>query len=877
MHAEASNTAALPETIKPWSLPLDEAATQLETDLHRGLTVDEADRRLKQFGPNQIGQHRQRHWFVVFLTQFVNFMVALLVAAAIISGVIGEWTDALLICLIVVANAIVGFSQEWTAERAIESLRRMAEPTAKTRRGNQWKAIPATGLVVGDLIEVATGDVVPADARLTDVTDLETSEASLTGESNPVEKTIEAKPADTALPDRTCMVYAGTSVVAGRGQAVVTQTGGQTELGRIADLLRSATPAATPLQERLDRLGKQLTIAIMLVACVVFATGFSQHGLARMLLTSVSLAVAALPEGLPAVITIALAVGARRMARRKAIVRRLTAVETLGSVNVICTDKTGTLTQNRMTVSRLRPPQDGPESERQLLQAAVLCSDAQLDDRGQPAGNPTERAFLAIAIEKNVDIEQLRRRFVRVAEIPFSSSSKRMATLHRLDSGEHVLYIKGAMERVLPNCDRVGGRDGVPLEEIQSETARLAGDGQRVLAFARRTWHGGDEPPDSDDWENSLEYLGLIALSDPVREEVPQALESCRSAGILPVLITGDHPETARSIADQLGIWSDGQKVLTGAELDRMSDEQLKEIVPGTTVYARVSPEHKLRIVRCHQSLGSVTAMTGDGVNDAPALKQADIGVAMGENGTDVAKDAAAMVLADDNFATIVAAVEEGRAVYDNIRKSIAYLFAGNIAEVLLLFAAVLLGLPLPLLPIQILWINLVTDGIPALAMAFEPPEMGAMRRRPRGRSEGLFDRGLAWGVVLVGTTVAVTILILFRMLLPADADETRTAYAQTAVFMTVAMAELIYAMSARDLSRPIDFRGVLRNSSLMAAIIVGMLLQLAVCYVPILQRIFHTVSLPGRDLATCLAAATTGFLAMEIWKRIQKPHQETR
>ncbi len=864
-------TSILPESTRPWALSVSELVKLLQTDSARGLSREEAERRLREFGPNQIGHQQARSWLRVFGAQFANVMVALLVAAAVISGLIGEYTDAILIGLIVVANAVVGFFQEWTAEKAVESLRRMTEPAARVCRDGKWQQIPAVELVAGDLVEIVTGDFVPADARLVSVAELETSEASLTGESHPVEKSLDPVAPETALPDRVCMAYCGTSAVTGHGRAILTQTGTHTELGRIAELMTSAAPSQTPLQRRLDKLSTRLTIVIVVAACVMFIIGLRQHGLGKMLLTAVGLAVAALPEGLPAVITIGLAIGARRMADRNAIIRRLTAVETLGSVNVICTDKTGTLTQNRMTVAKIDPSSDDPAAKIELLTAAVLCSDAIFDVDGGVLGSPTESAFLHAALENGLEIDTLRNRFPRVAEIPFTSTRKRMATLHHDDKRQHILYVKGAIERVLPCCVRISGDENpIPADDLMKKAAELAGQGQRVLAFARRIWTDPQKPSDPEEWENSLEYIGLIALSDPVRAEVPDAIDRCRSAGIQPVLITGDHPETARSIAGQLGIWHPGEAILTGADLDRMTDDQLQKVVASTTVYARVSPEHKLRIVRGHQAMQSVTAMTGDGVNDAPALKQADIGVAMGKNGTDVAKEASAMVLADDNFATIVSAVEEGRAVYDNIRKSIAYLFSGNIAEVILLFAALVAGLPLPLIPIQILWINLVTDGLPALAMAFEPPESNIMRRTPRKRSEGLFDHGLGWSVLLVGGIVSVSLLLLFRYQLSSGEElEYSIKSAQTAVFMTLGLAELLYATSARDLSRSFELKGVIHNRALLLAISLGVLLQFAVCYIPFLQEIFHTVTLSARELCLCLVVSTVGFLTMEAWKRV--------
>lgn len=852
-----------------WAVPLTELVAELKSDLKSGLSAAEAKRRHEQFGPNVIRQAAGRTWVVVFLAQFANLMVALLVAAAIISGIIGEWTDALLICLIVIGNAITGFSQEWTAERAIESLRRLTEPSARVCRNGSWHEVPAVQLVSGDLIEIVTGDMIPADARVVDTADLETSEASLTGESTPIEKSVEPVAAELPVPDRACVVYSGTSVVSGHGRAIVTAIGSQTELGRIAELLSTARPAQTPLQQRLDAFSRQMTIGIVIGAIVMFVIGYERHGLGQMLLTSVGLAVAAMPEGLPAVITIGLAIGAKRMTGRNAIVRRLTAVETLGSVNVICTDKTGTLTQNRMTVSHVEASSSHPDARRDLLHASIHCSDAKLDADGKVLGSPTESAFLSHAIHDGLDVDTVRKELERVDESPFTSDRKRMATLHRSANGDHVLFVKGAVERVIPCCKSLAETpDSMLYDSVLQRAHDISGRGERVLAFARRVWAKEQPRPEPQDWDHSLEYLGLIALSDPIRPEVPEAIDRCRSAGIRPILITGDHPETARAIAEQIGIWQPGDIVLTGPDLEKFSDEQLRQQAGKTSVYARVSPEHKLRIVKGHQALGAVTSMTGDGVNDAPALKQADIGVAMGQNGTDVAKDASAMVLADDNFASIVAAVEEGRAVYDNIRKSIVYLIAGNAAEVLILFVALILGLPLPLFPIQILWINLVTDGVPALAMAFEPPEADVMKRTPRARTENLLGRGWGWGILFVGCTVAISLLGLFHSLLPADrADVGQVKYAQTAVFMTLALAELFYAFSTRDLSGPANFPGLWKNKSLVIAILLGTLLQFVVCYVTPLQPIFHTTSLSLRDLAICLGVSLTGFLAMEFWK----------
>jgi Ca2+-transporting ATPase len=677
------------------------------------------------------------------------------------------------------------------------------------------------------------------------------------------------------------MVYAGTAVTTGHGRAVVIATGMDTELGKIAHLLEQADAGHTPLQQRLASLSRKLAVVVIATAAVVFAAGvlrervsdWDQVLLTHMLLTSVSLAVAAIPEGLPAVITVALARGSQQMANRKALIRRLAAVETLGSVDVICSDKTGTLTEGRMSVSEIVPYRDDREVfAEQLLRGAVLCNNAEVSPSGDMVGAPTEAALLRAALQRELDPRTLRHEWPRDDELPFSSERKRMTTLHQSPSNDRVAFTKGAVEGILERCTSLGfGHASERLDEAArkkwlGEAEQLAQRGRRVLAVAARSWHDGLLPDDADAVERDLGFLGLIAIVDPVRHEVTDAIRRCQSAGIRPVMITGDHPSTAKAIADDLGLMRDGDRLLIGVDLDRMSTDQLAQAVPNVAVFARVSPEHKLQIVRALQATGTVTAMTGDGVNDAPALKQADVGVAMGITGTDVSKEAAAMVLADDNFATIVAAVEEGRVVYDNIRKFVRFLLTSNAGEILVLFFAIVFGWPLPLLPAQILWINLVTDGLPALALGYEPAEPDVMRRRPIRRDDSLLG-GTAWQIGRASVLMAVTCLGLFRFGLNGGFSDMTEAYARTVVFFTLAASQLFFALAVRSPKQTVFSLGLRSNWRLAGAVVLGLALQLLVVYLPVLQGWFHTVALTPRDLGLALLGSLGVFAFIEIGK----------
>jgi Ca2+-transporting ATPase len=795
-------------------------------------------------------------------------MILVLLAAALVSALIGEAGDAAAIVAILVVNAGIGFLQEYRAERAMEALRAMAAPTAAVLRDGSITTIPAPELVAGDVVRLEAGGVVPADLRLLEVAGLRVQEAALTGESVPVEKgTVTLADERLALGDRRNLAYAGTVVTLGRGTGVVVATGMRTELGRIAGLLRDTVAVKTPLQKRLAQLGWRLAVVALCICAAVFAMGVLRgESPVLMLLTAVSLAVAAIPEALPAVVTIALALGARKMIGQSALVRRLPAVETLGAVTCICSDKTGTLTVNRMRVEDMycegvsqRAPGSGHGWE-QLVRAMALCSDAHLDPQGAIVGDPTEVALEEAARQAGARKTELEERYPRVAELPFDPERKCMTTVHRDPKGGFVSFTKGAPE-VVCNASE-------PLRVAE----RMASDGLRVLALAMRRWSDLPSVLEPGRVETQLTLLGIVGLLDPPREEALAAVQMCQAAGIVPVMITGDHPLTARAIARRLGILDEGAEVLSGNELAALSFRELTERATRIRVYARVAPEQKLRIVEALQARGEVVAMTGDGVNDAPALKRADIGVAMGVQGTDAAKEAAAMILLDDNFATIVRAVAEGRRIYDNIRRFVRYALATNSAEVWTLFLAPLLGLPLPLLPLQILWINLVTDSLPGLALAAEPAEKDSMRRRPRSPRESLFARGLGLHVLWVGALMAAVALgtqaFYFRSGSPAW---------QTMVFTVLCLSQLGHALAIRSERESLLQQGLLSNKPLLGAAVLTLVLQAAIVYLPMLNRTFKTVPLGAADAALALGLSSIVLLAVEAEKGLRRRAESRR
>jgi P-type Ca2+ transporter type 2C len=844
-----------------------------------GLSSEEASNRRLEYGPNELEEKKKKTPFMMFLDQFRNFMILVLIAAALVSGLIGEAVDTIAIIAIVVLNAAVGFAQEHRAEKAMEALRRMSAPTARVFRDGRTAEIAASDLVPGDVVALEAGRIVPADMRLIEAANLRTEEAPLTGESMPVDKTVSTlQEENLPLGDRKNMAYLGTIISAGRGAGVVVATGMKTELGKIAALLQAEGEMATPLQRRLSRFGRNIALAVILICIIVFSAGILRgEDTLRMLLTAISLAVAAIPEALPAVVTITLALGAGTMVRQNALIRKLPAVETLGSVTYICSDKTGTLTLNRMTVEEVRAdekiapgePEPGPdrESPSQLLASAMaLSNDAIAGAGGAIVGDPTETALYAFAKTAGFEKESLETRFPRVAEIPFDSDRKAMTTFHAWEGGI-ASFTKGASESL---ADKTAAAAGKPVERdaILRMTEEMASRGLRVLYFGMRKWAALPEDMSPEYVENDLVFLGLAGLMDPPREEAREAVALCRSAGIVPVMITGDHPLTARVIAERLEIVDAGSEaVLTGKELEALTPDALERAVERTRVYARVAPEQKLQIVKTLQKRGEYVAMTGDGVNDAPALKRADIGIAMGITGTDVSKEASDMILLDDNFATIVKAVREGRKIYDNIRKFIRYLLTTNSGELWTLFLAPFLGLPIPLLPIHILWINLATDGLPALALSKEPSEEDVMRRPPRHPGESIFARGLGVHALWVGLLMAGIVLSVQAWSIRQGKENW-----QTLVFTLLAVLQLAHVLAIRSEIRSLFRIGLFSNMHLFAAVVATFLLQMGTVYLPFLQPIFKTIPLTGSELLLIVALSAIVFAAVEIekfaWRR---------
>jgi Ca2+-transporting ATPase len=896
-----------------------EVAERLGTDLAAGLTEAAADRRRAELGDNVLRERPPEPWWWKLLRQFQELMIVILLVAAAIAVALGDWPDAAAILAIVLVNGIIGFLQEERAQAALAALQRMAAPLAKVIRDGEARSIPAREVVPGDRLELEAGDAVPADARLSESFSLAVQESALTGESVPVDKQASAElPAETPLGDRRTMVHAGTVVAAGHAAAVVVATGMETELGRIASLLEAGEPETTPLQRRLAELGRVLIAVCLVVVAVIFALEVWRHGglaatwadgtFTEVLLRAVSLAVAAVPEGLPAVVTVVLAIGLQRMVARNALVRRLPSVETLGSVTVICSDKTGTLTRNEMTVREVvtaggswhvtgagYAPQgefrreDSPGGAAageatlvtaepdlvRLLEIAARCNNAEVRPGGdgaawQVVGDPTEGALVVAALKGGVSRDEPAEPVV--FEIPFDSDRKRMSVVVKLTDGRRVLETKGASEAVLPCCvaERRGGKD-VPLSddrrrEILAAAETLADRALRVLSLACRPLEPGEsveQEPDSA--ERELVHVGLVGMIDPPREEVKRAVEQCRTAGIRPVMITGDHPATALAIARELGLADGAGRAVTGADLDRLDEAALAEQAAAIAVYARVSAEHKLRVVEALEQAGAVVAMTGDGVNDAPAVKAADIGIAMGITGTDVTKEASDMVLTDDNFTSIVAAVEEGRGIYDNIQKFIHYLLSCNAGEVLVMFVAAVAGWPAPLAAIQILWLNLVTDGLPALALGLEPPEADIMSRPPRPPREAVITPARGALILAHGVLVAAVSLAAFWWTWRGDPEQ--LPQARTVTFCVAAFSQLFFAIGCRSDRVTAVELGFFSNPWLVAAIAVSTLLQVSVVTLPYAQDVFQVGSQLGREWLLVIGLSLVPVTMIELGK----------
>ena len=863
-----------------------------------GLSAAEAAKRLQAYGPNRLTPPKRRGPLLRFLLQFHNVLIYVLLASAAVTALLAHWVDTSVILGVVVINAIIGFIQEGKAEKAMDAIRRMLSPEATVLRDGRRIVVAAEALVVGDIVLLASGDKAPADLRLLNTKNLRIEEAALTGESAAVEKNVTAVDAGAALGDRFCMAYSGTLVVYGQGAGVVVATADATEIGRISRMLQEVQTLTTPLLRQMETFGRWLTGAIMGLAAVSFLFGWLVHsfGLGDMFLAAVSMAVAAIPEGLPAVLTITLALGVQRMAGRNAIVRRLPAVESLGSVTTICTDKTGTLTKNEMTVQRVivatqvfevsgagYSPHggfsiDGREIDlsaheylQDLFRAGLLCNDAVLNEaEGQwhIAGDPTEGALIPLALKAGMDVRFEQGELPRTDLIPFESEHRYMATLHHDHAGHAFVFVKGAVEQVLAMCDRQRGvGEDKPLDlpywrERMAETGAL---GQRVLALAMKLSDAGRRELDFADMEGGFTLLGMVGISDPPREEAIAAVRDCIAAGIRVKMITGDHADTARAIAAQIGLGNG--RALTGAELDALDDEALRQAVREVDVFARASPEHKLRLVTALQANGEIVAMTGDGVNDAPALKRADIGVAMGMKGTEVAKEAAEMVLADDNFATIAHAVEEGRTVYDNIKKAIVFIIPTNGGEAGVVLIAILFGMVLPITPVQILWVNMVSAVTLALALSFERAEPDVMRRAPRAATEPILSRFMIWRIVFVSVLLTLGVVALFLWEL-ARGDSLETA--RTVAVNALVMGEIAYLFNCRYLLAPVrnwqDFTG---NRYVLLSIGILMVIQAGFTYLPFMQKMFGVVALDAAAWGLIAGFGVLLFVVIEIEKRL--------
>jgi Ca2+-transporting ATPase len=893
--------------VERWhSKKIEQVEQKVETHLEMGLSKDVASSRLREFGPNELMEKKGRTLAVMLFDQFKDVLILILIAAVLISGALGEFLDASAIFAIVILNAVLGVMQERKAEKSLQALKRLAAPVAQVIRDGKLITIPTREIVPGDLVLLQTGDRVSADVRLVESVNLKIDEAALTGESLPVEKdALTVLSEGAAIGDRRNMAFMGTVVTYGRGKGIVVATGMRTEMGKIAEMLQSVKEEPTPLQVKLNRLGKWLSAACLVVCALVFLAGLLRgEAVIDMFMTAVSLAVAAIPEGLPAIVTIVLALGVTRMVKRNAIIRKLPDVETLGCATIICSDKTGTLTQNKMQVTTLYFPSgstitvtgngyepvgefyntandkvDPNDAHLQLLlRIGALCNDALLQQSENPeqggewniAGDPTEGALVVLTAKAGGWKTELETEYPRISEIPFDSERKRMSTFHRMEDDKIVAYVKGAPDVLLERCSFIEDNgqlrelDAVTKEEIYEQNSKMAASALRVLAAAYRPFSAPPEELSPDAVENELIFVGLWGMIDAPRPQVKDAVRICHEASIKPIMITGDYRLTAQAIAEELGITEEDALILTGAELDNKSDAELKQLAKEVVVYARVSPEHKMRIVNALRENGHIVAMTGDGVNDAPALKKADIGVAMGITGTDVAKETADMVLTDDNFASIVGAVEEGRAIFDNIRRFTLYLLSCNLGEILIVFLPIMAGFGRPLEPIQILWINLLTDGLPALALGVEPPEKDIMRRPPRHPKEGVFTKTTSLVTLLVGCLIAAAVLGAYLVGLRFWTNK-----AQTIAFSTLMLAEMWRAFSNRSETRTIFQLGFFSNKHLLWAVGASLLLLAVVIFVPALHAIFKTGFLTLRQWGVVVGFSFLPAFLIEMTKVI--------
>ncbi len=891
-----------------WGLDITEIEKILGVDASTGLSVKEAESRLTKYGPNKLKDKKEINPIEIFIDQFKDFIIWVLIGAALVSGFLREWVDAIAIIAIVIINAFLGFIQEYRAEKSLAALKKLSSPNSRVIRDGSRKLINSYKIVPGDVIELEAGDNIPADSRLIWITpNFTVSEASLTGESNPVAKTtLFLKEREVPLADRANMVYMGTSIASGKARAIVCETGMATELGNIAGMIQGVEKSTTPLQQRLEAFGKFIVyVCFGLVGLVFLLEVLRGNKLIDVFLTSVSLAVAAIPEGLPAVVTIALALGVQRMVKRHAIIRKLPSVETLGCATGMCSDKTGTLTKNEMTVQAVYANRilfhvtgvgydvkgeftrdyktidlpDYPELNK-ILSYAVLCNGSELvqDKSGYKIiGDPTEGAILACAAKINIWKKEQEDKFPFIEEIPFDSERKKM-TIVRRDNSRITAFIKGAPDIFLEDCGRIEDEGGVrkledkDKKEILATNEKLASSAMRVLAIGYKTMDKVPESYSAEAIEKDMVFLGLVAMIDPAREEVKDAVKKCATAGIKTVMITGDHRNTAVAIAKELGFFKDDSIALTGEELDKLTEDELYARIENISVYARVSPEHKLRIVKAWRKRGEIVAMTGDGVNDAPAVKEADIGVSMGITGTDVTKEVSDMVITDDNFASIVSAVEEGRGIYDNIKKFIHYLLSCNVGEILVMFVSSLVGFPVPLLPIQILWVNLVTDGLPALALGVDPVDKNIMARQPRKSNEPIITKQNGFLMLWQGVFIAFCSLLAFSLVLFFEKEG--IARARTAAFIVLSCAQLFHSFNCRSNRESIFKLGFFTNKKLILAVLISFGLQMVVVYQPFLRVIFKTEPLGAIDWCLVILISSFPLWMMEIVKLIRGPKE---